>query len=98
MSRDTPNDNEVPIRRPEEYDDQQWEAYKRGAADYAELMAVTTNEMASRMAAQTEGGGDASGGDADDGSCPDCGGDLRFEVGSPEGVCEDCGESFETDR
>jgi hypothetical protein len=98
MSRNKPSDNEVPIRRPEHYSDEQWEAYKQGAADYAELMAVTTNEMASRMAAQTDDGGDGgSDGDADDGQCPECGGDLRFEIGSPEGVCEDCGEAVETD-
>lgn len=91
-----PEDTGAAIERPEHYDDDQWEAYKQGAADFAQMLAVTTNEMANRMAAQTDGLGDVSGDDErDPDECPDCGGTLRFEMGDDEGTCPDCGATAE---
>lgn len=101
------NTNGVGVQRPPDYSDEQWAAYKKGAADAARFITATMGQMAADMEAQTDdadgGVGHAgSGGDAGDGApgrdadeCPDCGGGVIYGVGDEAGVCRSCGASVE---
>lgn len=94
MADDTPNG--IGVKRPPDYDDEQWAAYKKGAADAARFITATLGQMAADMESQTEGdtmghAGSGGGDERDDDECPDCGGDVIYGVGDEEGVCRSCG-------
>lgn len=83
------------IRRPPDYSDEEWEAFKAGAAAGVEFVARTTSRMAASMAAEAPPPNRDEGGEDDEDekwpeSCGECGADLVYEMGSAEGECPNC--------
>lgn len=76
--------------RPNEFDDDEWDAYKRGAADMAAHIANMATMVAASAGRATPNKAPADATDERPDVC-DCGGEVRYEMGSATGVCVSCG-------
>lgn len=87
------------VSRPDHYSDEEWRAYKAGAAAAATYFANMTVSVAEAMQSQTAGEDAPEPADADEDEGGDdegydtkceCGRDLVYEVGSSDGYCPRC--------
>lgn len=101
MAPEKEGDRTVGIERPEGFTDDEWEAYKAGAAAMMEFCGQMLLSMGGEMSAQIDAGADdraSTAGDVDGDvdvddlpeECPDCSMELVYSMGKEEGDCPNC--------
>jgi len=82
-------DPEIGIERPEGYTDEEWEAYKAGAAammdfcgQWLRQMAVNLSDVEEKIETPDE--------DEHPETCEECGMELVYQMGEEEGQCPNC--------
>lgn len=84
---------QVGIERPEQYNDEEWEAYKAGAAAMMEFCGRMLLQMGADIGGQIETGATTGDGDEEEENpetCPDCGMELVYQMGREDGLCPNC--------